>query len=74
MSSINFPVFRNLSLSPTFTRFWYASQVTGQKIGINTFSIAAKWYFARDASVPVWKQLEFKGPASADQTSIAKMK
>ena len=72
--SLNFPVLRNLSLSPTYSRFWYSSEVTHQSIGINTFSIEAKWYFARDASVPPLRQAYFRGPSSADQTSSAKMK
>jgi hypothetical protein len=72
--SLNFPVLRNLSLSPTYSVFLYSSQVTGQNIVINTASIQAKWYFARDASVPPGRQLYFRGPSSADQTSSAKMK
>jgi hypothetical protein len=72
--ALNFPVFRNFSFSPTYTGFWYASQVTGQGININTFQIAAKWYFARDASVPALRQAYFSGPAFADQTSTAKIK
>jgi hypothetical protein len=72
--SLNFPVFRNLSLSPTYSAFYFSSQVTGQNIVINSFSIAAKWYFARDSTVPPNRQLYFSGPASADQTSTAKLK
>jgi hypothetical protein len=72
--SLNFPVLRNLSLSPTASAFWYASQVTGQSIVIRTFSIEAKWYFARDAAVPLPRQAYFRGPSSADQTGSAKMK
>ena len=72
--AINFPVLRNFSLSPTLSAFRYGSQITGERIQINTFSIQAKWYFARDASVPVVRQAAFVGPASADQTSTAKMK
>jgi hypothetical protein len=72
--ALNFPVRGNLSLSPTYSTFLYSSQVTGQSIVINTASIEAKWYFARDASVPVRRQGYFRGPSSADQTSSAKMK
>jgi hypothetical protein len=72
--SLNFPVLRNLSLSPTYSSFYYSGQVTGQSIVINSFSIAAKWYFARDASVPLRRQVYFTGPASADQTSTSKIK
>jgi hypothetical protein len=35
-------------------------------------SIAARWYFARDARVPVFKQAPLAGPASADQTKTGK--
>jgi hypothetical protein len=72
--SLNFPVLRNFSLSPTYSAFWYSTQVTGQSIFINTFSIQAKWYFARDATVPPGRQLYFRGPSSADQTATAKLK
>jgi hypothetical protein len=72
--SLNFPVLRNLSLSPTYSAFYYSSQVTGQSIVINSFSVSAKWYFARDATVPPRRQFYFSGPASADQTSTAKIK
>jgi hypothetical protein len=40
----------------------------------NSFSVTAKWYFARDTAVPFWQQMWFRGPASFDQTKIAKMK
>jgi len=40
----------------------------------NTFSITARWYFTRDAAVPVSRQVLFVGPASKDQTKTAKMK
>jgi hypothetical protein len=72
--SLNFPVLPNFSLSPTYSSFFYSSQVAGQSIVINSFSIAAKWYFARDASVPPRRQVYFSGPTSADQTNTAKMK
>jgi len=72
--ALNFPLLRNLSLSPTYSSFFYSTQVTGQSIVINSFSIAAKWYFARDATVPPRRQLYFTGPSSADQTSSAKVK
>ncbi len=73
-AAINFPIFRNFSLSPTYSVFLYQAQVTGAKLQTNTFSIAAKWYFAHDASVPPSRQLVFQGPASSDQTKTAKMK
>lgn len=72
--SINLPVLRNFSLSPTYTAFFYENQVAGQTIIVNTFSITAKWFYDRDSRVPLLKQLVFKGPASLDQTKSAKMK
>ena len=73
--AVNFPVLRNLALSPTYSTFLYANQVNGRSIVINTFSVNAKWYYARDASVPaVTKQTLFKGPSTQDQTKTAKMK
>jgi hypothetical protein len=73
-ASLNFPVLRNFSLSPTYTGFFYSSQVTGQSIRMRGLLITAKWYFARDATVPLVRDLYFRGPASADQTSSAKLK
>jgi hypothetical protein len=72
--AINFPVWRNFSLSPTYSAFLYESQVTQQNILVNTFSITAKWYYVRDSNVPLRRMLLFKGPASQDQTKTAKMK
>lgn len=72
--SINFPVLRNFSLSPTYTAFFYENQVAGQAIIVNTFSITGKWFYDRDSRVPLLRQLFFKGPASQDQTKSAKMK
>jgi hypothetical protein len=73
-ASINFPILRNLSLSPTFTSFFYESQVTRQSTTVNTFMISAHWYYARDSAVPFRRELYFKGPASSDQTKTAKLK
>lgn len=73
-TSINFPVLRNFTLSPTYTAFFYENQVAGQTIIVNTFSITGKWFYDRDSRVPLLKQLVFKGPASLDQTKSAKMK
>jgi len=70
--ALNVPVFRNLSFSPTYTVFFYASQVTGQGLVDNTYSISVRWYFARDSAVPPRRQLYFQGPTSADQTQSAK--
>ncbi|MBZ5506021.1 MAG: hypothetical protein LAO78_11090 [Acidobacteriia bacterium] len=73
-TSINFPVLRNFTLSPTYTAFFYENQVAGQTIIVNTFSITGKWFYDRDSRVPLRRQLLFKGPGSQDQTKSAKMK
>lgn len=72
--SINFPVLRNLSLSPTYGAFLFENQVGQQSILINTFAISAKWYYDRDSGIPFGRMFLFKGPASQDQTKTAKMK
>ena len=73
-AAVNFPILRNLTLSPTYSVFFYQAQLTGAKLQANTFSIAAKWYFAHDTSVPPIKQLPYQGPASSDQTKTSKIK
>ena len=61
--------------SPTYTTFFYRNQgAPSHSLVTNTFAETAKWYFARDAAVPIWQQLWFRGPASFDQTKSAKMK
>jgi hypothetical protein len=72
--SLAFPVFRNFSLAPTYSGFFYGSQVTAQHLLVDSFTINARWYFDRDAAVRGFRQLVFSGPASADQTKSAKMK
>jgi hypothetical protein len=73
-AAINFPILRNLSLSPTWTSFFYESQVSRESIIINSLSISARWYYDRDSGVPFRRQLLFRGPASLDQTKTAKLK
>jgi hypothetical protein len=73
-AAVNFPILRNMSLSPTFTSFLYESQVTRQSITVNSFMISAHWYYAHDSSVPFRRQLFFSGPKSLDQTQTAKIK
>lgn len=75
--AVNFAAIGNFVFSPTLTTFFYKNQDTPEgshSLVINTFSITAKWYFARDAAVPFWRQLWFRGPASLDQTKSAQMK
>ncbi len=43
--ALNFPVFRNLSFSPAYTVFRYASQVTGQSLVDNSYSVLAEVVF-----------------------------
>jgi hypothetical protein len=74
--ALNFKVIGNLLFTPTYSQFFYRNQ--GQQgeshsLVTKTFSVVAKWYFARDAAVPFWRQLLFLGPASIDQTKSAKM-
>jgi hypothetical protein len=73
-AAVNFPIFRNLSLSPTWTSFFYESQVSRESIVVNSLSVSARWYFDRDSAVPIRRQLFFRGPASLDQTKTAKLK
>lgn len=72
--AVSFPIARNLSLAPTFTSFLYESQLTRQSIVVNTFLITARWYYDRDSSVGLIRQLFFKGPATLDQTKTSKIK
>jgi hypothetical protein len=75
--ALNFKIIPNLSLSPTYSTFLFENQAPHKlrnNVVDNGFTIAAKWYLARDSAVPMGKQLIFAGPASADQTSSAKVK
>jgi len=67
-SSVNFPVWGNLSVGPTYNAFFYRPQLSNLYEQLRTFSIALRWYTARDERVPLWRQLLLAGPASADQT------
>ena len=74
--ALNFKVIGNLLFAPTYSQFFYRNQGEegeSHSLVTKTFSVVAKWYFARDAAVPFWRQLLFLGPASADQTKSAKM-
>ena len=78
--AFNAKIVGNLSLSPTWSGFFYENQgdhgVSSSRTSLiaHTLSVTAKWYFARDAAVPFLKQAVFAGPSSVDQTSSAKMK
>jgi len=74
--TLNFKVIGNLLFAPKYSQFFYRNQgQAGQSNSLvtKTFSVVAKWYFARDAAVPFWRQLFFVGPASTDQTKTAKI-
>jgi hypothetical protein len=62
----------NLTFAPTYSGFFYKSQQSTKDLVVNSFSIAARWYFARDARVPLRRQIPLQGPASADQTHTGK--
>ncbi len=66
------PSIGNLSFAPTYTGFYYKPQRSGNSLEENSFSIAARWYFARDARVPLRRQIPLQGPVSADQTHTGK--
>jgi hypothetical protein len=70
--SVLFPSLGNLSFAPSYSGFFYKSQLSSQSLQVNSFSIAARWYFARDARVPVRRQARLQGPSSADQTKTGK--
>jgi hypothetical protein len=66
------PALGNLSFAPSYSAFFYKSQLSDQSLQVNSLSIAARWYFARDARVPIRRQARLPGPASADQTKTGK--
>jgi hypothetical protein len=70
--SLLFPAMGNFSFAPSYSAFFYKSQLSDQSLQINSLSIAARWYFARDARVPIRRQARLAGPASADQTKTGK--
>jgi hypothetical protein len=48
-------------------------QLSAQSLQVNSFAITATWYFSRDNSVPVKRQIRLTGPSSTDQTKTAKV-
>jgi hypothetical protein len=72
--SLGFPILQNLTLGPTYSPFLYQNQGAFQSLVVNSFSISARWYFARDTAVPIPRQVKFKGPATSDQTKSTKTK
>jgi hypothetical protein len=74
--ALNFKLIGNLLIAPAYSQFFYRNQGQGggsHALLTKTFSVVAKWYFARDTAVPFWRQLWFLGPTSLDQTKSAKM-
>lgn len=70
--SVVFSAFGNFSLAPTYSAFFYKSQLSTQSLQVNSFSITARWFLARDNRVPVVRQSKLPGPESSDQTKTAK--
>ena len=70
--ALTIPARGNLTFAPTYSGFYYKAQQSDKNLVVNSFSIAARWYFARDARVPLRRQLPLQGPASADQTHTGK--
>ncbi|HVN94476.1 MAG TPA: hypothetical protein VMT38_12305 [Terracidiphilus sp.] len=70
--ALTIPAKGNLTFAPTYSGFYYKAQQSDLNLVVNSFSIAARWYFARDARVPLRRQLPLSGPASADQTHTGK--
>ena len=71
--ALMFPSIGNLSFGPTYSGFFYKSQLSTQSLQVNSYSITAKWYFSRDNSVPIKRQIRLPGPTSADQTKTARV-
>jgi len=70
--SLVLPSLGNLTFAPTYSAFFFRPQLSPNSLMVNTFSIAARWYFARDARVPVPKQAPLQGPQSSNQTVTGK--
>ena len=66
--SLVLPSIGNLSFAPNYSVFFYRPQLSPYSLAVNSWSLTARWYFARDARVPVRRQTPLRGPASADQT------
>jgi hypothetical protein len=66
------PSLGNLTFAPTYSGFYYKSQRSTRDLVVNSFSIAARWYFARDTRVPLRRQIRLQGPSSTDQTHTGK--
>jgi hypothetical protein len=75
--AINFPIVGNITLSPTYTDFFFENQGEPSKrtsLAAPAYTVVLKWYFVRDSAVPFRRQWFFTGPGTADQTSTSKLK
>lgn len=70
--ALTIPAKGNLTFAPTYSGFYYKAQLSDKNLVVNSFSIAARWYFARDSRVPLRRQLPLPGPGTADQTHTGK--
>ena len=66
--SLVLPSIGNLSFAPNYSAFFYRPQLSSHNLIENSWSLTARWYFARDARVPIRRQAPLKGPQSSDQT------
>jgi hypothetical protein len=66
--SLVLPSIGNLSFAPNYSAFFYQPQLSSHSLIENSWSITARWYFARDARVPIRRQAPLKGPETSDQT------
>ena len=66
--SLVLPAVGNLSFAPNYSAFFYRPQLSPHSLIENSWTITARWYFARDARVPIRRQAPLKGPESSDQT------
>ena len=66
--SLNLPSIGNLSFAPNYSAFFYRPQLSSHSLIVNSWSLTARWYFARNARVPIRRQAPLKGPESSDQT------
>ncbi len=66
--SLVFPSLGNLTFAPNYSAFFYKPQKSSESLIVNSWSLTARWYFARDARVPIRRQAPLKGPETSDQT------
>jgi hypothetical protein len=66
--SVTFPVFRNLTLAPTYQAYLYENQIAGNFLVIHNAGVSLRWYMDRDSHVPWGKQFRFIGPSSVNQS------